>query len=293
MTALETNPPRWWPLVALLTLAISPAGAQAQESDPNVPPDEPTEVEVIVADPVTPDDPEFLGALPPATEDETDEERGVYPGRSYTTSAFEDRSIESSEYFAWELVRVGLHPPAINGDAFDRFFGDDLGPMISTEFDVLPFRIPYVGRIGIGVGFGWAEFSGYTCVAPDCITQTDEETSLRLLPLSTLAVLRIDVLAREFNVPLLVTGKIGLDSIFFRLDTGLVTTTENVSLGLRWAVQAAFELDVINRRAARALDQEWSINHSFLFFELYGSSANSQLPVGTDLGWAAGLGLSL
>lgn len=222
-----------------------------------------------------------------------EDEETVPTGRDYTTSAFEDRRRESPEYLAWELLRVGIHTPNFSGDAFDRFFGGDLGPMIATEFDFLPLRIPYVGRFGVGVGFGWSEYSGQTCVAPDCTTQTDESTDLRLLPLSALGVLRVDVLSRRFNVPLLVTAKIGMDAIFFRIDTGGSTTSESVSLGLRWAVQAAFELDIINPRAAHALDQEWGINHSFLFFELYGSTANDPLPVGTDLSWAAGLGLSM
>ena len=43
-------------------------------------------------------------------------------------------------------------------------------------------------------------------------------------------------------------------------------------------------------RAARNLDEEWGINHSFLFFELsWFHPTDDSLPIG-DNSWAAGLG---
>ena len=50
------------------------------------------------------------------------------------------------------------------------------------------------------------------------------------------------------------------------------------------------ELDFLERRAQRKLDEEWGINHTFLYFRIFGSTAASKLPVGTKFAWAGGLG---
>ena len=65
-----------------------------------------------------------------------------------------------------------------------------------------------------------------------------------------------------------------------------------MSLGLRWGAQVALELDFINPQRARVLDDEWGINHTMLFVELFGSTAESKLTLGTNLSWLAGLGMT-
>ena len=64
------------------------------------------------------------------------------------------------------------------------------------------------------------------------------------------------------------------------------------SLGLRWGVMFALELDFIEPRAARRLDEDWGINHSYLFVELYGSLLGSSIPMRDAFTWSAGLGLT-
>ena len=54
----------------------------------------------------------------------------------------------------------------------------------------------------------------------------------------------------------------------------------------------AFELDVIEPRAARRLDEDWGINHSYLFLELYGSLFGTSIPMRDTLTWSMGLGLT-
>lgn len=208
-------------------------------------------------------------------------------------------SPSSPEHFTWEL-RLGSYTPDTQSDAFSQVFHDDGGPMVALELDAHLLRIPYVGPLGLGISAGWARYRGNSCVsndagAPTCptadSTDSTESAKLVLFPISAMAVLRIDALARELSVPLIFTGKLGLDTIFFRSRTGSRTDGEGRSLGLRWAVQVALELDFLDRRAARALDEDWGINHSFVFFELYGSTASSTIPLG-DRTFAAGLGMT-
>jgi hypothetical protein len=89
------------------------------------------------------------------------------------------------------------------------------------------------------------------------------------------------------------TPKFGLAYTRFRSKSGGSTDGSGGRIGFQWGIQAALELDIFEPRAARSLDEEWGINHSYLFFELYGVQVNNPIDVGTDLGWVAGLGLEL
>jgi hypothetical protein len=192
--------------------------------------------------------------------------------------------IESPERFSLEL-RVGVYQP--DTAAFDMVF-DDLGPMLGVELDVIVYRLEDVGWIGVGGSFGWGSYSGFT-LGPDGMP-TNEETTLTLMPFPVLAVLRVDVLARLLDIPIVFMGKIGPDFVLWINDGR--TTSSNVAIGLRWGAQVALELDWFDRRAARGLDDEWGINHSYLFFELYGSTAGGSMEVGTPFAWAIGLSLT-
>lgn len=208
-----------------------------------------------------------------------------------STYAVDPLYVPSPEGFTFEL-RVGTYQPAL-GAAFDTTFRGDLGPMIGAELDVHVWRIPYVGPLAIGGSFGWAEWDG---PARSTTGANAGSTGLSLVNFNALLVLRVDVLAREVDIPLVLTGKLGPDFGYWETGAGGSTQATGWSIGLRWAAQIALELDFLEPRAARRLDDEWGINHSHIFFELFGSTmgqwSDAQLPMGTDLAWAAGLGLT-
>ena len=103
-------------------------------------------------------------------------------------------------------------------------------------------------------------------------------------------MLRVDALARKLGIPFVFTGKIGYRWAFWSSEVGGADDESGVSPGLTWAAQIALDLDFFDRRAARLMDEEWGINHSFIFFEVYGSdTADDATPV-DDTIWAAGLG---
>ncbi len=200
------------------------------------------------------------------------------------------RPTASPEYFAFEFG-VGQYRPDVGNGAFNTIFDGDYGPALRLELDVLPLRIPYVGRVGIGLQAGWSRHSARACTDSTCSQRTDESVDMRIWPISTMGVLRVDVLARSLSIPVILTGKIGLDTVIYDINAGARDEASGVSLGLRWGAQIALELDFINMRRARALDDEWGINHTNLFFEIFGSTANSKLDVGTNLSWVVGLGM--
>lgn len=194
-------------------------------------------------------------------------------------------SLGSPEFFALEL-RGGPYSP--NSDPVAMLYPDDSGPMLAVEFDVMFLRIPYVGRVGVGMGLGWARLTDKALDATTMM-RTDEEIVLTVIDIPVMGVLRIDALSRELDIPLLLTGKLGVDFVLWDEDKGETQSGSGLGIGLRWGVNAALELDFFDRAAARSLDEEWGINHTYLFFEYWGSTAEDDFALG-DQTWSIGLG---
>ena len=120
-----------------------------------------------------------------------------------------------------------------------------------------------------------------SCVVPNCIRSGDE-TGLTVFPLDLELVYRFDVLALRYKVPLVPYLKGGLGYYFWFVqkgDSGLaasLVTQDNPSehkaiggtLGLVAHPGLALMLDIFDPGAARTLDTELGINHTYLFFEL-------------------------
>ncbi|MCG8556811.1 MAG: MXAN_2562 family outer membrane beta-barrel protein [Proteobacteria bacterium] len=196
--------------------------------------------------------------------------------------------FQSPEGFGFEF-RLGPFKPTDNV-VFEEVFSDS-GPMLATELDIHAHRLPEIGVASVGLGLGWARYEAGACQVETCQgMRLEEKTTLRLVPFSLLAVARLDALPRRFGVPLVLTAKLGYEWVLWDTATGGVDDASGVSPGFRWALQLAFDLGVFQPRSARMLDEEWGINLSFLFLELYGSTAEGDsLPVGGE-SWAAGLG---
>jgi hypothetical protein len=204
----------------------------------------------------------------------------------------------SPVYGVWEIFAIGpysfpfldmIEPNTVPNIA------DDRGPLLSTELNFFLFRIPYFGRFGLGGRVGWTRHSGMALPVdvdreadPEDLEGQGEPTAMTLFPLTPLAVLRIDVLARELGIPILFALKLGMDIIPWRISRGGVTDEKGVEYGMRWGAQVALELDFLEPRAARRLDDEWGINHTFIFVEIFGSTAQD---LGANFAWTAGLGI--
>lgn len=188
---------------------------------------------------------------------------------------------------------VGVYRPDPGSQAFDVVYPGDNGPLLLVSFDFFLYRIPFLGPIGIDIGGGWAGYKGLACelTADTSCGGSTQTSKFSIFPLNTMAVLRIDALARATPVPFVLTGKIGYTNVFFNEDTGSGKQGGR-SGGLGWAAQFALELNFMNPRRANALDEDWGINSSFFFFELAGADANSRAPVGDKLYFTGGLGLT-
>lgn len=188
---------------------------------------------------------------------------------------------------------VGAYRPDPGSESFDLVYSGN-GPIILPEFDIFLYRIPFIGPIGIGVAGGWAGYKGAGCLAdspPGTCSPSSDSAKFSLFPINVMAVLRIDSLARKTPVPLVFTGKVGYNTVFFKETIGVSKRTGR-SHGFGWAAQLALELNFINARRANALDEEFGINSSFFFFEIAGSDANNRAPVGDKLYFTGGVGIT-
>jgi hypothetical protein len=204
------------------------------------------------------------------------------------------RSFESPELFTLEL-RIGPYEPDVGNDSFSQAYPDDDGPLLGAELDFIAFRLKEVLMLGVGASIGFANYSGEApsrdaWESGNQVQRTDEETDFDLIPLAALGVLRVDALARKLSIPFIFTGKIGYRWAIWSSEGGGGGDDSGVSPGLIWAAQIALDLDFFDRRAARLMDEEWGINHSFIFFEVYGTDTSGDATPMDDTIWAAGLG---
>lgn len=213
------------------------------------------------------------------------------------------RSSESEQDVAIEL-RFGRYVPnadeGLNGTPYKNIFGDKNRYFVGAEVDWQLLRIPMLGTLAPGLGAGYT-IAGARARFTDGSGLSKQETSLAILPMYLVGVLRADVVARETLVPLVPYAKLGLGYALWwskdQEDTARVDGKlgRGRSYGYQFALGAMFLLDVIDRADAKAADASIGLNHSYLFAEWFksdldGFGSKDQLQVGTS-SWALGLAM--
>ncbi len=201
----------------------------------------------------------------------------------------------SPEHFGLEL-RIGMYLPEGLGDTFfsSAYFGGDAGPHLSAEVHYFPTRIDYLGLVGFGLGMGWSQWDTNR---PGGGSVDTERNVFEILVIEPMVVWRFDTLARVAGVPIVITPKFGWDFAHWLTSPGSADnpSPQGWSTGPRFAGKLSLELDFLEPRAARQLDEEWGINHSEIFVEFHYSMAgqivSGELPI-HGWGWAAGLGFT-
>jgi hypothetical protein len=142
-------------------------------------------------------------------------------------------------------------------------------------------RIPHLGTLGPGLGMAYSKSSGKAQFTQQHNGQTTsgEDTSLEIIPFYGIAVLRVDVLWREYGVPLVPWAKAGLGFAFWRASntlgtssftdptTGQSTSGEGHSLGTHFALGLGLNLNWLDPYAAKGFDTSMGVNNTYLFAE--------------------------
>jgi hypothetical protein len=214
----------------------------------------------------------------------------------------EPRILESAQRFAIEL-RFGPYRPAIDDPfpgqkPYERVFGSDARIGFGLELDWQLFRIPYVGTLGPGIGWGYTHMSAEALF--DTGEASAEETNLAIMPTYGVAVLRLDALARRTVVPLVAYGKAGIGYGIYWTGNEVETQRRGHTWGTHFALGGMFLLDAIDPRSAVEIDNEWGVNNSYLFFEwmvsnlddFKGARDPSAMHIGTNT-WMLGLAFEM
>jgi hypothetical protein len=219
---------------------------------------------------------------------------------------FRDELTDLSPQYAAFEVRFGSYSPKIdqsaNGDVYSDFFGDKHRYIFGIEGDWQAWRAPYIGTLGIGVGWGYTQMSASNQVPPGAADPgpISQQSTLNIMPFYAVGVLRVDTFARNFHVPIVPYGKFGFAYAFWWVNDGVSTATSDdgtrardTSRGIQAAVGGMFLLDVLEPSIARAADGNSGVNNSYIFFEWAMSNyGGDQMNVGSN-GWVTGLAFEM
>lgn len=211
---------------------------------------------------------------------------------------------ESPQYGALEARFGAYHPridSAVAGTPYRDTFGDRTRYMFGLEGDWQILRIPHLGTLGPGLGWGYTRASGYARLTSDLGQRTDEQTALSIMPFYLVGVLRADVFARELSVPLVPYAKLGMGyALWWSSDGGQTASAGDVkgsgiSYGPQYALGGMLLLDFLDQQTARDADNSLGINNSYLFGEWYGAELDAfgskkRLNVGSNT-WVVGLAI--
>jgi len=227
------------------------------------------------------------------------DEMGAYGGLEKRHQA------ESEQNAAFEL-RFGPYRPEVDSELggatpFNDTFGSDKRYLIGIEVDWQALRIPKFGSVGPGVGWGYTRFGGDALLADGSGERSAQETSLSIMPMYLVGVLRVDVLAKETVIPIVPYGKAGLGYALWWAGDGDGsahaedgTVGRGASYGFQFALGGMLLLDFIDRTSAVEMDVTTGVNNSYFFMEWYRSQLGNgdQMKVGTNT-WMLGLALEM
>lgn len=225
------------------------------------------------------------------------DEFGAYGGRNQQRG-------ESPQNGAVE-ARFGPYIPrvdhSVTGTPFADTFGNSKRYMFGLEGDWQILRIPHLGTLGPGLGWGYTRATGYARLTAQPNVVSGEQTALSVMPFYLVGVLRADVLMRELSVPFVPYAKLGMGyALWWASDGGSTATQDGVSgkgisYGPQYALGGMFLLDFLDQQTARDADNSLGINNSYLFAEWYGSELDAfgskkRLNVGANT-WVLGLAI--
>ncbi len=211
----------------------------------------------------------------------------------------------SPQDYAVEL-RFGRYVPRVDDEfsgaaPFKDTFGTDNRYLVGLELDWQALRLPYFGSLGPGVGLGYTSASANARFS-DGTGRSEQETTLAVLPVYAVGVLRVDLLARELRIPLVAYGKLGLGYALWWSSLGDEASHvgdvegKGASYGWQFALGGMLELDWMDRQSSINLDTTAGINHTYFFAEWYRSDlsgfGNGTLQVGEST-WMLGLAMEL
>lgn len=237
------------------------------------------------------------------------------------------RTNEHPGSFAAEL-RFGPYWPQVDNEfdsapgPYEKVFDNDPQFYFGLEADWLPLRIPYVGAIGPGIGWGFTSASGRSLATDDApveepvegedAPEIEEDATLTIMPMHVSVVARFDELMLRTGIPIVPYAKFGLGFATWsasnptgasivgpgctasdaekssdeREAKGCVIGSDT-TWGFHMALGGAISLNWIEPRSANNLYESVGIGHLYIFGEwmnamLNGIGSRQQMRVGSS-----------
>ena len=232
------------------------------------------------------------------------EDDGPPPPRRNRAPTRDPMEYRSDQNAALEL-RLGPYRPRVDEEfangatPFSDIYGTGQNAMIGLEVDWQAVRIPHFGTFGPGVGL---QFTTFSANAPFTNRPglSQQASSLWILPISALAVLRIDALHLDFDIPVVPYAKVGLTyALWEARDGGSTSLAQDgvegagASFGYQWHAGGMLVLDFFAPQTSVDMDNSTGVNHAYVFWEWMWSDVSSLgrgMQVGTST-WVAGIAI--
>ncbi len=168
---------------------------------------------------------------------------------------------------------AGTYRPDIDSDLaapgpYEQVFGSGRGWMLRAGVS----RTLYdrVGSLELGLRTGWFHDSGKGLVDDGgTLVESGDDTSINVIPTSVTLTYRFDWLVERYGIPLAPYGRVALERYNWWVADGRDGwAKEGATNGWSMTGGLAFLLDFLEPGAARTLDRETGVNHTYLFFDV-------------------------
>ncbi len=184
---------------------------------------------------------------------------------------------ESPRWGSLELG-AGMYRPNIDGQAglaspapYGEIFGPHRGWMFRAG--VSRALLTWPGALEVGVRTGFFRANGHALQlnpdgTPSTVPSTDP-TTFNVIPTSLTLTYRFDLLAERVGIPLAPYARVALERYNWWITGGTGSTTKiGATNGYSLTGGVALLLDFFDPGAARELDEDTGINHTYLFFDV-------------------------
>lgn len=208
------------------------------------------------------------------------------PPKRTRAPTYDPKEYRSDQYGALEF-RVGPYRPRVDDEfgggatPFEDLFGTGQSVSFGLEGDFQFFRIPHFGSLAVGLGWNFVHYGADSLSAANPDERIPHPTSLWIMPMYGVGVLRVDVLSRDFDIPIVpyVKGGLGV-AVWKSEDAGSLSTVNgltarNIEIGPQFMVGGMLHLNFFAPQAALDMDNSTGVNHAYLFGEYLFSDLDS------------------
>jgi hypothetical protein len=151
---------------------------------------------------------------------------------------------------------------------YQQVFGSGRGWMLRAGIARSLFT--RMGSLELGLRTGWFRDSGKGLVdSGGTLVASGDETTFNVIPSSVTLTYRFDWLVERYGIPFAPYGRVALERYNWWVTDGQGHwAKEGATNGWSLTGGLAFLLDFLEPGAARTLDRETGVNHTYLFFDV-------------------------